>query len=402
MMELRPGMGFMLGVACVLTCAAGLTAGADAGEESSPAAAAEMHDAVSATGYTSAFVCGRCHADIYNSWKRSMHALSLTDPVFDVAFMQATKANPEAKAMCLRCHAPVTMVNGDLDLDLGITREGVTCDFCHTVTAVKMDDRKAPYVQDLGRVKRSTMRSASSPAHDVAYSELHASAEFCGACHYHESDNGTVVMGTYAEWMAGPYAAEGVRCQDCHMVLASGRVVQPEIKKSGDQINLHDLIHNTDQLKKALEVRITDLARTTGGLVATVEVANVGSGHMIPTGIPNRTIVLQLEARHPDGTVQRQEKIYRKVVGGPDGQPLVLDYEVFLYAHSILSDNRIGPKEKRVETFFFKAAPGEEVEISASATYQYAPLVLDKRSMTITLSSDSRVVKGGRQAGGAK
>lgn len=401
MMEFRPGMGFVLGF-CIVASAAGSTTGAVA-EENAPGSASTQSEAageaVSATGYTSAFACGRCHVDIYNSWKRSMHSMSLSDPIFDVALMQAVKADPAAKALCLKCHAPVTLTNRDLDLTQGITREGVTCDFCHTVTSVKINDPKASYVQDLGRVKRGTIARASSPAHDVVYSDLHASAEFCGACHYHESDNGTVVMGTYAEWKNGPYARDGVRCQDCHMVLARGRVVLPEIKEGGKQFNLHDLIHDTDQLKNALEVRIADLASTTGGVLATVEVTNIGSGHMIPTGIPNRKVVLHVEALLPDGTTSHQEKIYQKVVGGPNGEALTLDYETFLYARSILSDNRIGPKEKRVESFFFRTEPNARVEVSATATYEYAPLVLDKRAMTITLSSDTRVAAGSRRAG---
>lgn len=376
-------MRFLLGLVVSLVATGAFAGRANPGDSD---AAAQVSD----TGYTSAFVCGRCHTDIYNSWKRSMHAFSLSDPIFDVAYMQAVKADPAAKALCLKCHAPATLRNGDLDLVQGITREGVTCDFCHTVTGVKVGDRNTPYVQELGRVKRSTMARANSPAHDVAYSDLHARAEFCGACHYYESENGTVVMGTYAEWKAGPYARDGVRCQDCHMVVGGGRVVQADVKESSGPINLHDLIHDTGQLKKALQVRITDLSYAEGGLVATVEIANIGSGHMIPTGVPNREVVLQVDARRADGTVLHQEKSYRKVLVGADGKPLLLDYEAFLFARAVLSDNRIGPKESRHETFRFNTAPGERVEVSATAVYQYMPLVIDRRPMVVTLATDSR------------
>lgn len=347
---------------------------------------------VSDTGYTSAFVCGRCHTDIYNSWKGSMHAYSLSDPIFEVAFMQAIKQEPSAKALCLMCHAPATLVNKDLDLDQGITREGVTCDFCHTVTSVHIGDRDMPYRQELGRTKRSTLAKANSPAHDVAYSELHKQSEFCGACHYFESENGTVVMGTYAEWKAGPYAREGVQCQNCHMVLGGGRIVQRELKEKSGPINLHDLIHDTNQLKSALAVRIKDVSHSAGWLTASVEIANVGSGHMIPTGIPNREVTLQVEVKRGDGSVLRDERRYRKILGGPDGKPLTLDYEAFLYARSVLSDNRIGPKESRLETFRFEVPEGERVEITTAAVYEYRPLVLDTRRMAITMASDSRYV----------
>jgi hypothetical protein len=88
---------------------------------------------INPTGYTSARVCGTCHVDIYNSWKNSLHAFSLSDPIFDAAYMQAIKEQgAEAKRVCLRCHAPMTLANADYDLELGVTREGVSCDFCHT------------------------------------------------------------------------------------------------------------------------------------------------------------------------------------------------------------------------------------------------------------------------------
>ncbi len=359
----------------------------------SPAqASGQASGQVSDTEYTSALVCGRCHTDIYNSWKNSMHAYSLSDPIFEVAFMQAIKAAPNAKELCLRCHAPVTLLNKDVDLAKGVTREGVTCDFCHTVTGVQVGDRHWPYLQELGRIKRSTLAHANSPAHDVAYSDLHKRSEFCGACHYAESENGTVVMGTYAEWKAGPYAREGIQCQNCHMVLGGGRIVQRDVKEKSGPINLHDLIHDTNQLKSALSVRIKEMTVSGNALVVNVEIANVGSGHMMPTGVPNRELTLQVEAKLGDGTVLRDEKCYRKILAGEDGKPLTLDYEAFLFARSVLSDNRIGPKETRLETFRFEVPEDERVEVSASAVYGYKPLVLDTRRMAITLASDNGYV----------
>src|SRR5512140_694776 len=78
------------------------------GRTPSPGSPALTIPHVSETGYTSALVCGSCHADIYKSWKNSMHAFSTSDPVFEVAFMQAIKEQPSARALCLGCHAPTT------------------------------------------------------------------------------------------------------------------------------------------------------------------------------------------------------------------------------------------------------------------------------------------------------
>ena len=57
----------------------------------SPAFAVALETEISTTGFTSARVCGECHVGIYDSWKNSLHGFSVTDPIFDTAFMQASK-----------------------------------------------------------------------------------------------------------------------------------------------------------------------------------------------------------------------------------------------------------------------------------------------------------------------
>jgi hypothetical protein len=177
------------------------------------------------------------------------------------------------------------------------------------------------------------------------------------------------------------------------MAKSEGRVVRADVKESSQPMNLHDLMHNSEQLEGAVAVRIADVVYMAGGYVATVEIENTGSGHMVPTGIPNREVVLRVEARRAGGASQRLERSYKKVLAGPDGKPLVLDYEAFLYATSVVSDNRLRPKEPRVETFRFEVPPGEAIELSADVVYQYRPLVLDRRSMVITMASAKRSIE---------
>lgn len=348
---------------------------------------------VAAEGYTSARVCGECHSDIYESWKNSLHAFSLTDPIFDTAYMQAVKeAGEEARKVCLRCHAPMTMVNGDYELREGVTREGVSCDFCHTVTAVHLDGREKPYTVDLGLVKRSVLKKATSPAHDVAYSELHGTSEFCGGCHNYVTTKGKAVMSTYDEWRDGPYAREGVQCQDCHMVLTSGKVVREEVKESGAKIHLHNLIHDTDQLRSALSLQIASAERSVNRLQVEVTIENVGSGHMVPTGIPSREIVLSVSV-DSGSRVLTQERRYRKVVADEKGRLLKRDFEVLLYGARILNDNRIGPREKRVERFNFDVPKaGRSAKVSVHLSYEYAPVILHEERLDILLSSVERIV----------
>lgn len=357
----------------------------------SPAVTSEPE--ISASGFTSSQVCGNCHTDIYNSWKNSLHAFSLADPIFDAAFMQAVKEKgEEARRLCLRCHAPMVIVNEDFDLSQGITREGVSCDFCHSVTEVHLDGRQAPYSLDVGKVKRSVLKAASSPAHEVAYSQLHETSEFCGGCHNFLAPSGKAIMSTYEEWKNGPYAREGVQCQECHMVLSKGHVVAEEIQESQANIHLHNLIHDTDQLRSALTVQIANANRSGRQLDVEVVVANVGSGHMVPTGMPSREVILTVVV--DDGSrVISKERRYRKVVADEGGVVLEQDHQALLYGSRVLNDNRIGPKESRNERFTFELSRDQRrAQVTASLTYSYSPTILRRQEVDVQLGKVERVV----------
>ncbi|HSR67901.1 MAG TPA: multiheme c-type cytochrome [Acidobacteriota bacterium] len=349
---------------------------------------------VNPDGYTSARTCGQCHQDIYNSWKKSLHAFSLMDPVFDTAFMQAVKeGGEEARRRCLHCHAPLSMMSGDYQLTEGVTREGVSCDFCHTVTQVHLDGREKPYSVDLGIVKRGVIKKAASPAHEVAFSELHGQSEFCGGCHNYIAASGALIMGTYSEWRQGPYAAEGVQCQNCHMTLSAGKVVFDQPQESAAQIHLHSLIHDSNQLRSALEVHIVRAERQGEWLDVQVEVNNVGSGHMVPTGMPTREVMLEVKAESA-GLSRVQNRRYRKVVADERNRPLKNDYEVMLRGSKIVSDNRLAPRQPRLERFRFPLWGSKPVEVTASLSYQYSPMLVKKEVMNVELGRARHRVAG--------
>jgi hypothetical protein len=356
-------------------------------EAGSTAPSVQNQYQVDPEGYTSARVCGGCHTDIYNSWKNSLHAFSLTDPVFDTSFMQALKVGgEEARRLCLQCHAPMTIMNGDYELKEGVTREGVSCDFCHTVTAVHLDGREKPYDLSPGFIKRGVIKRTASPAHDVAYSELHGTAEFCGGCHNYVTKDGVAIMSTYDEWRAGPYAEEGVQCQDCHMTLSTGRVVSEEVQPSATEIHLHSLIHDTDQLRGALTVQLGEVEWRQNIVSVDVTVENVGSGHMVPTGIPTREVVLTVRADGESGQIWTQERRYRRLIGDESGLPLVTDHEALLFGAVTISDSRLAPREQRRERFSFRLPGRETVKLTASLTYKYSPSILRVQPISIELA----------------
>ncbi len=348
---------------------------------------------INPTGYTSARVCGECHSDIYNSWKNSLHAFSLVDPIFDTAFMQSIKeGGEEARRKCLSCHAPMTMFNGDYYLSQEVSREGVSCDFCHTVTAVHLDSREKRFSAEPGLVKRGVIKKAASPAHKTAFSDLHSKSEFCGGCHNYLAKSGIDIMSTYQEWLDGPYSREGVQCQDCHMILSEGKVVIEGLNSRTDGIHLHSLIHDSNQKRSALRLEIARVDRRPGELEVEVRVENVGSGHMVPTGLPTREIVLEVVVETGTHSIQRERR-YRKVVGDEKGQPLNADYAVLLYGAKILNDNRIAPREVRTERFRFPVRESEGVTVRAELSYLYSPFIVGAKTMDIKLGQVKRFVK---------
>jgi len=359
------------------------------------------------TAYTSAKVCAGCHEDIYNMWSRSLHATSLTDPVFDVAYMQVLKAgDAKAREVCLRCHAPTTRVSRDFALRQEVTREGVSCDFCHTISAVDMKNRAEPYTLRPGAVKFGPFGDTTSPKHLTAFSPVHETSELCGGCHDLVAKNGTVIMGTYTEWKEGPYAARGVQCQDCHMpTVKDVTTVKAEVKASTRRVNKHDLQggHSVEQLQRATKVEIIEVTKAPDAVLVRVRVTNVGSGHKVPTGIPTRKLLLTGQLKDARGAVLREETIrYQKVLGDAQRTPLETDADVFLRASTLLSDNRLAPQESRIEQFVFPVTPNmtqdqvmgrtyqRNLNVEVTLTYSYTPLILQRADMVQEMAKDAR------------
>ncbi len=176
------------------------------------------------------------------------------------------------------------------------------------------------------------------------------------------------------------------------MALGGGKVVRAEIQESEAELHLHDLIHDTDQLRSALTIQIEGASRTDSSLKVDVLVENVGSGHMVPTGMPSREVVLTVEVDH-GGRVLTQERRFRKVLADETGRVLDTDYEALLYGARILNDTRIGPREKRPVRFTFAVPQGQRSsKVTATLNYRYSPVILHEQRLDVRLGSAERVV----------
>ncbi len=175
--------------------------------------------------FLSAAAC-TCHTSLVEQWAESMHAKAIIDPVFLVKVAEAqADAGTEVATFCKRCHAPIGNMTGDPDAKASqVAAEGVACMFCHQAVGIQGKPANTSHLVEADLTRRAQLKDPAAP-HPAEYSAFHTSAEICGGCHnVDHPTNGTHLESSYSEWLAGPYAREGVVCQDCHMSRQVGVV----------------------------------------------------------------------------------------------------------------------------------------------------------------------------------
>ncbi len=323
-----------------------------------PGASATNAAPPAAGPYTSARECATCHRTIHLYWSESEHSRSATKPSYLEALGAAVEGASDKDAVrrgCVWCHAPTALVTGDYDLQRPITREGVSCDFCHTVADVDLAKPDHPFELKPGRVKRGPLEYAKSPSHETAYSVLHkASSLCCAACHEHTNARGVPVLSTYSEWKAGPYPDRGQTCQECHMPLVPGSTVQEGLQSTQRRINLHRMVGGSaaSKVRSGLELRIDALSLGSDLADVQVVVVNTAVGHSAPGGLSNKSLVLAVGVETASGELKhRQERVYRRELKDAEGHTLVTVPDLFLRAASVGQDTRLRQKEARTERF---------------------------------------------------
>lgn len=346
--------------------------------------------------FESTVSCAKCHRDIYNYWKDSLHANALEDYIFQAAFMHALKSEGDkAREICLDCHAPTSVVTNDLMMELPITTEAVTCDFCHRISSVELKEGGAKVTLTSGAEKYGPWEPSGSEdanAHPSVRLELFAKSELCATCHQWTNSHGIAIFDTYREWLNGPFSKKGVHCQNCHMPLVEGSITEKPMP-GREKINSHNLSggHSIAQVASAATVRIASVRRVSGGIHAEVEVSNVGSGHMIPTGIPTRTLVLEIQLVNAKNEVVETERhVFRRVILDKDYNELTSDADIILEGARISKDNRVPPGETVVVPFDFAASPNTDYSVKATLYYRYFPVVLKEEMINIEMASDSK------------
>ncbi len=327
-------------------------------------------------GWTSSATCGECHQAIHAVWRQSLHANSWKNGVFQAAYRRAKESAGKVGArVCLSCHTPTVRHGEDYAVRNPITAEGITCDFCHSVRAVALNDRADPFRLTVGKTKYGPLQHAQSPAHEIINSELHKRSEFCGACHEYVNPNGLAVLSTYSEWNGSPYAKRGTQCQDCHMPLVPGRVVALNVKgETRKTVNLHNISgsHDIERVRKAIKMDITGYEWLGDRVWVYLEVANEGSGHCFPTGLPMHRAVLEVTIRNGGAEMGRREIPFEVVMLDKQGRPLQREHDVFLHGAKVRSDTRLKPKETRTIDVSFRDISASRLTLSAALYYEYS------------------------------
>ncbi|HQL23313.1 MAG TPA: multiheme c-type cytochrome [candidate division Zixibacteria bacterium] len=386
--------------------------------------------------YATPDYCGTsCHVDFYRQWEQAMMAQAYVHHWDEIEYFKLAVPHAEkdakvagVKAGCNGCHAPLAFLAGDVPPprpEAGSrANEAVSCEVCHSIRGYAGD---TPYnfnwITDPGDRKygpRPADQVAESPAHKMAPSEFIRTAEFCGTCHNEMSPYGVWVKSTHLEWAAGPYAAQGVRCQDCHMTYAPGQAAAMGNEHSNVAQHLFAGAHVPAKVKGTIELTVFPSVREAvmGDPVEfKVALFNQKTGHKFPSGsVEDRIVWLHVEAVDAAGTayhlpvdekgfageeytigadvrayqdmgialgqpdfpgVARDEvpagdRIFRMPYFDPQGRMTIQQWNTA----SLGVDYRIGPRETKIETFTF-TVPYEaaEGELTVTATLYYQRLV---------------------------
>ncbi|UCF37037.1 MAG: hypothetical protein JSU96_19945 [Acidobacteriota bacterium] len=338
--------------------------------------------------------CGTCHQDIYSFWKGSVHATSAQNDNFLETLQEVTSlAGEEKKALCLTCHAPSSVLTGNLDLDDPLNAEGIGCDFCHSLTGTDLAQTESPFVLEVSEVKFGPVKDASSTGHEVGYSEFHNDSRHCAGCHEYTTPNGVSLLTTYTEWEDYKEGGGTKSCQNCHMPLVMANVVDPKIKRVEHSfVNLHSMPggHSRDQLTKSLRLKIMEMTKGEKGLAVKVQVTNEGAGHMVPTGSPSRKVILTVSVTAEGEEPVAEERVYQRMVADADGEPIRTDARLFLDSASVIGDTRIAPGEVRAEDFLLKVALEKNLEIRATLKYVFSPHDRPETATELSFFSETR------------
>ena len=314
-------------------------------------------------GNLSAKECGACHEAFYKEWQTTIHSQAWTDPYF-----QTDWDFEDRRYVCRLCHTPLDrqqphkvlgyrdtdkwdpILGDNPNFDSKLQHEGVTCAACHY--------REGKIVGVLG---------TTNAPHPVK--KLNDPNQVCVRCHVVEGDRWDTFFrfppcGTVAE--IGSSAAQplskdtlnvlatlqplkedadifaqmtksrsallkgssgevavtntsSLGCVQCHMPLVN----RPLVEGGKVQQTRHHYWrggHDPDMVKKSLSVKFVEQdTNNKNKRRFSLTIANTGASHYVPTGMPDRYLLVRLRALDSAGNVleEKTEKLIRTVMWRP-------------------------------------------------------------------------------------
>ncbi len=229
---------------------------------------------------------------------------------------------PETAGNCSACHAPMQAISAPYGTDPTMVvegAEGISCDFCHKIWAVNLDEEGLPYPNMPGVLSYEFRRPGEGhqlflgPLEDVApgedtFSPLQNQSEFCAPCHSAVFWD-TQIYNSFGEWLDSPYSdpVSGQTCQDCHMPtgLTDHFALIDEGGLAREPVTIFSHLMpgaaDEDLLKNAISMSI-EAWKENGEVKLQVAISNDQTGHHIPTDSPLRHMILVVTAAAEDGT----------------------------------------------------------------------------------------------------
>jgi hypothetical protein len=338
--------------------------------------------------WQSAEECGECHT-AFHEWQDDAHAQAALNPRFltmykgtDMEGNQSPLSGfgssapkpvdlsqayygpgfrldyPDRTGNCATCHTPMasnvdtgnscgwsgchTEYTEEISEDIppgvnpfdaaGVAAEGISCDFCHKIGKVALDEETGLPAHDKPGILSiqlyrpnegeelffGSVNDVTRPAD--SYLALQADSAFCAPCHYGAITR-TVIYNSYGEWLASPYSdpETGKTCQECHMPPVEVGGVFPEmapepltnhfvfpdkggLKRLPSQTHTHKMWGAGDEtfLQNAVSMTTTAYLKE-GGLFVEVSLTNERAGHHVPTDSPLRQLLLVVQATDAEG-----------------------------------------------------------------------------------------------------
>ncbi|MCB8838181.1 hypothetical protein [Aurantimonas sp. VKM B-3413] len=313
------------------------------------------------------------------------------------------------------------------------TDEGAGCILCHRVDkledagptaggnasfSVSLKDRERfpGEDSDWSALRWAAHRAirAKPETHAQSYSSPEISSpELCASCHEEFSPGtGAFIAGTYSEWAASPYNApddplRNRTCLDCHMHSDIDRIgeavpgqstdggpVKPNVRSHQFTGAQYHLVGLRDPKLRDMSVALLRRAATLDARLdekgqIVLRVTNSGAGHNLPGGVSDlRQMWLQVTVTDADGKtvltsgrpgpgghLPEDVRMFHKVLGGEDGEPVGL---LFWHFGKMLKDTRIPPMRHRDETFALPPGTAYPVTVDAKLMFRtFAQSVTD-------------------------